>query len=51
MEKDDTVDTIIRREASSGRVSYSDPMVLHESRVQRVVLVPIYVPRRVVTGT
>jgi len=37
--------TVRRREARSGRVSYSDPAVLHESSRQRIVLVPFYVHR------
>lgn len=37
--------TVRRREARSGRVSYSDPVVLHESSRQRIVLVPFYVHR------
>lgn len=43
-EKDDLT-TIRRREARSGKVSYGDPQVLHESSRRRVVLVPFFIPR------
>lgn len=35
---------INRRPASSGRLSYSDPVVLHETSRSRVVFVPFYIP-------
>jgi hypothetical protein len=39
------VRAIERLQASSGRVSYSPVVVLHESRKQRIVFVPFYIPR------
>ena len=41
----DDLGTIRRREAKSGLVSYSDPVVLHETSKRRVVFVPFYIPR------
>ncbi len=41
----DTSTTVIRREASSGNVSFSDPVIIHESSRKRVALVPFYIPR------
>lgn len=35
---------INRRQASSGKVSYSDPVVLHETSRSRIVFVPFYIP-------
>jgi len=37
------MDSIDRREASSGKVSYSDLVVLHETSKSRVVMVPFFV--------
>ena len=37
--------TIRRREASSGRLSYGDPVILHETTRSRVVMVPFFIPR------
>jgi len=42
---DDEVRSIRRIEAKSGRVSFSEPIVLHETSRQRIVLVPFYIPR------
>lgn len=42
---DESLQTIRRREAKSKRVSYSDPIILHETSVKRVVLIPFYIPR------
>ena len=42
---EEKVASISRREAASGRVSYGDPVVLHETSRTRVQLVPFYVPR------
>jgi len=36
---------IRRREAQSGKVSYGDPVVLHETSKRRVVFVPFFIPR------
>src|SRR5690348_11899718 len=36
---------IVRRPAQSGKVSYGDSVILHESSRTRVVLVPFYIPR------
>jgi hypothetical protein len=44
-EDDDILQTIRRREARSGRVSFSDPVVLHSSHAKRVELVPFFVHR------
>jgi len=38
------VTQINRKEAASGRVSYGDPVVLHETRKSRVTLVPYFIP-------
>jgi hypothetical protein len=38
-------ETVHRREAKSGRVSYGNAVVLHETSKRRVVLVPFYIPR------
>lgn len=43
--RDEDIRTISRREAQSGRVSYSDPVVLHETKNRRVILVPFFIPR------
>jgi len=45
MTDEPSVETINRREAASGRVSYGDPVVIHDSAVKRVTLVPFFVPR------
>jgi len=42
---DGSVNMIHRREARSGRVSYSDPVVLHETSQRRITMVPFFVPR------
>jgi hypothetical protein len=39
----DGVSRIDRRKARSGNVSYSDPVVVHESRRSRVVVVPFFI--------
>lgn len=36
--------SINRRQSNSGRVSYSDPVVLHETTRSRIVFVPFYIP-------
>lgn len=41
---DDELGAISRRQAKSGKVSYGDPVILHESSRFRVVLVPFFVP-------
>ena len=45
MADQDEVHTIRRHQAQSGRVSYGNPVVLHESSKTRVVLVPFFIPR------
>ncbi len=45
----DSLRPIHRREAKSGRVSYGDPVLIHDSSKTRVVLVPFFIPRS--TGT
>lgn len=42
---DEDVAAISRREASSGRVSYSDPVVLRDTRRTRVLLIPFFIPK------
>jgi hypothetical protein len=44
-DKDDDVRTIHWRTAASGRVGYSDPIILHESSRSKIVLVPFYIHR------
>jgi hypothetical protein len=44
MSIDENVRRLERREASSGKVSYSDPVVLHETKRTRVVMVPFFIP-------
>lgn len=39
-----TVSTIRRRHARSGRVDYGDPVVLHDSSKRRLVAVPFFIP-------
>jgi sirohydrochlorin ferrochelatase len=38
-------ETITTRQAKSGKVSYSDPVVLRESSQRQVVVVPFFIPR------
>jgi len=38
------LETIRRRQAKSGRVSYGDPIVLHDSSKKRLVVVPFFIP-------
>lgn len=40
-----SIEAIRRRQAKSSRVSYGDPVVLHETRQSRVVMVPFFIPR------
>src|SRR5690606_33131165 len=42
---EEDVSSISRREAASGRVSYGDPVILHDTTRTRIQLVPFYVPR------
>jgi len=42
---DSKPETVHRREAKSGRVSYGDTVVLHDTSKSRIVLVPFYIPR------
>src|SRR6266508_3182282 len=42
---DEDVRKIERKAAKSGQVSYSDPVVLHETSRQRIVMVPFFIPR------
>ena len=42
---DDDLQTIRRRQAQSRRVSYSDPIPIHESSMKRVVLIPFFIHR------
>ncbi len=45
MPEDDDIQAIERREAQSGRVSYSDPVILHETSRRRVIMVPFFIAR------
>lgn len=38
------IETINRREAKSGKVSYGDSVILHESSKSRIVFVPFFIP-------
>ena len=38
------IKTISRKKAASGKISYGDPIVLHETSKSRVTLVPFYIP-------
>lgn len=42
---EDDLQTIRRRQAQSRRVSYSDPIPIHESSMKRVVLIPFFIRR------
>src|SRR6266511_1929537 len=42
---DEDVRKIERKAAKSGQVSYSDPVYLHETSRQRIVMVPFFIPR------
>jgi|GEM_PF-6762733 hypothetical protein len=44
MDHDSDVGTVNRRSASSGRVSYGDPVVLHETTRSRITFVPFFIP-------
>jgi hypothetical protein len=44
---EEDVSRIDRRVARSGNVSYSDPVMLHETSKSRGVLVPFFVPQRI----
>jgi hypothetical protein len=39
------IDSVTRKEASSGRLSYGTPEILRDSKKYQVVLVPFYIPR------
>jgi hypothetical protein len=38
------IKTISRKKAASGKISYGDPVVLHETSKSRITLVPFYIP-------
>ena len=38
------MDSVNRREAKSGKISFADPVVLHETTKSRVVMVPFFIP-------
>ena len=40
----ETLDTVLRRAAKSGKVSYADPVVLQETSRTRVSFVPFFIP-------
>lgn len=39
------IESVTRREAHSGRVSYGDAVILHETRRTRVQMIPFFIPR------
>ena len=41
---DEDIESVRRRGAASGKVSFSDPVVLYDSKRSRVVLVPFFIP-------
>ena len=43
--EDELLQSIRRRESSSGRVSFSDPIIIHETTLKRVALVPFFIHR------
>ena len=43
-DEEEEITRIDRREAASGRVSFSDPVTLHETSRSRVVMVPFFIP-------
>src|SRR5947199_8660491 len=45
MADNDDLRSINLREAKSGRVRYTDPILLHESSKQRIVMVPFFIQR------
>jgi hypothetical protein len=40
----ESLDTVLRRTAKSGKLSYADPVVLHETSRSRVSFVPYFIP-------
>ena len=40
----ETLDTVLRRTAKSGKVSYADPVILHETSRSRVSFIPYLIP-------
>jgi hypothetical protein len=38
------IKAISRKKATSGKLSYGDPVVLHETSASRVTFVPFYIP-------
>jgi hypothetical protein len=40
----ETLDTVLRRTAKSGKVSYADPVILHETSRSRVSFIPYFIP-------
>lgn len=42
--QDESLETVRRRPAKSGNVSFSDPVILHETSKRRVVVVPFFIP-------
>jgi hypothetical protein len=43
-DEDEQLQSLSRRPAKSGRVSYGDPIILHESSRRRVVFLPFFIP-------
>lgn len=44
MTHDGSVESVARRQAQSGLLSYGDPVLLHETSKKRIVLVPFFIP-------
>jgi Domain of unknown function (DUF4263) len=44
VEARESLDTVLRRQAKSGKVSYADPVILHETSRSRVSFVPYFIP-------
>ncbi len=40
----ETLDTVLRRTAKSGKVSYADPVILHETSRSRISFIPYFIP-------
>lgn len=45
MSNDKKITSASRKKANSGRVSYTSPVVIHETRQTKITFMPIYIPR------
>ena len=43
LDEDEQLQSLSRRPAKSGRVSFGDPIILHESSRRRVVFLPFFI--------